>query len=231
MLTMSRNAMATAAIAAAAMLAATACGGDETPTATIAPVATATARPATGTTVAQPTSPVPTPKQLRFNQEPPMTIDQNKRYFATIDIDGKGKVRLELFPKKAPRTVNSFVFLARQGFYDGVSFHRVLAGFVAQGGDPTGTGSGGPGYQFVNEISDLRHTRGAISMANSGPNTNGSQFFICLADQQSLDGNYSVFGQVVEGMDVVLSIRVRDPQQSPNAPVGDRMRSVTIQEQ
>ncbi|MSQ25878.1 MAG: peptidylprolyl isomerase [Dehalococcoidia bacterium] len=192
---------------------------------------TATARSVTATAVGQDTGAVPTPKQLRFSQPPPLAIDQNKRYFATIDIAGKGKVRLELYPKKAPITVNSFVFLARQGFYDGVSFHRVIAGFVAQGGDPTGTGSGGPGYQFVNESSDLRHTRGALSMANSGPNTNGSQFYICLADQPGLDGSYTVFGQVVEGMDVVLSIKLRDPQQSPNAPAGDRMRSVTIQEQ
>ena len=229
MVTMRRKAMAMVAIAAAAMLAATACGADETPIADTGP--TATVRPVTATPVGQATGAVPTPKSLRFSQPPPMTIDQNKRYFATIDIDGKGKVRLELYPKKAPITVNSFVFLARQGFYDGVSFHRVIAGFVAQGGDPTGTGSGGPGYQFVNEISDLRHTRGALSMANSGPNTNGSQFYICLADQPALDGTYSVFGQVVEGMDVVLSIKLRDPQQAPNAPVGDRMRSVTILEQ
>ena len=226
MLTMRRKLATVTAMAIAAVFAVTACGGDD------ASANKATSLPGAATATPGSSGPTATPRVLRWNQVPAMTIDPNKRYFATIEIENKGKVRLELYPKKAPITVNSFVFLARQGFYDGVTFHRVIAGFVAQGGDPTGTGGGGPGYQFVNEISDLRHSPGAISMANSGPDTNGSQFFIVLADQSSLDGNYSVFGQVVEGMDVALSIRLRAPQQGQNTPPpGDRIRTISIEEQ
>ena len=141
-----------------------------------------------------------------------------------------GDFVIQLFPAKAPITVNSFVFLARQGFYNGVTFHRVLEGFMAQGGDPTGTGQGGPGYQFVNETSNLTFDKaGVVAMANSGPNTNGSQFFITFAPQPQLNGGYTIFGQVVSGMDVVNAIRPRNPDQNPTFQ-GDVMESVTITE-
>ncbi|MEN8097782.1 MAG: peptidylprolyl isomerase [Chloroflexota bacterium] len=138
---------------------------------------------------------------------PEMTIDTEKLYQITIETD-KGNIELEMYPEHAPRTVNNFVFLANQGFYDGVKFHRVIPNFVIQGGDPTGTGRGGPGYKFGDEVrgNPLKHERGAISMANAGPNTNGSQFFIAHAPQPHLDGKHTVFGKVVRGMDVVDSI-------------------------
>ncbi len=133
-------------------------------------------------------------------------------------------------PDKAPITVNSFVFLARQGYFDGLTFHRVLQGFMAQGGDPTGTGSGGPGYEFVNEDSDLTFDKpGVVAMANAGRDTNGSQFFITFGPQPRLNGGYTIFGQVISGMDVVNGIRLRNPEQNPPEP-GDAMQSVTITE-
>jgi peptidyl-prolyl cis-trans isomerase B (cyclophilin B) len=134
-----------------------------------------------------------------------MTIDTDKQYTATIETE-KGKLRLELFAKDVPVTVNNFVFLAREGFYDGTTFHRVIPGFMAQGGDPTGTGSGGPGYRFADEFTRYTHVAGTLSMANAGPNTNGSQFFITYAPQRHLDGKHSVFGQLIEGMDVLKRI-------------------------
>jgi cyclophilin family peptidyl-prolyl cis-trans isomerase len=141
-----------------------------------------------------------------------------------------GEFVIQLYPDKAPITVNSFVFLARQGYFDGTTFHRVLEGFMAQGGDPTGTGSGGPGYQFVNENSDLKFDKaGVVAMANSGPNTNRSQFFITFAPQPSLDGSYTIFGQVTSGMDVVNGITRRDPQTNPTF-TGDAIQTVTITE-
>ncbi len=149
------------------------------------------------------------PRPLRYDAPPPMTIDTGKSYTATIQTN-KGNMVCELFPADAPVTVNSFVFLSREGFYDGVTFHRVIPGFMAQGGDPTGTGSGGPGYQFQDEFSDRAHGTGALSMANAGPNTNGSQFFITHAPQPHLDGAHSVFGQLIEGMDVLLKIEQGD---------------------
>ncbi len=165
---------------------------------------------------------------MSYTQPPPLTIDANKQYFATIETN-KGKIRVELFAKDAPKTVNNFVFLAREGFYDGVTFHRVIPGFVAQGGDPRGDGTGGPGYTFADEFSEKRkHVRGALSMANSGPNTNGSQFFIVYAPQPHLDGRHSVFGQVVEGIDVALALTPREP--GPAARPADRMIKVTIEE-
>jgi peptidyl-prolyl cis-trans isomerase B (cyclophilin B) len=145
-----------------------------------------------------------------------MIIDTNKQYTAVIETN-KGKLTLELFAKDVPKTVNNFVFLAREGFYDGVAFHRVIPGFMAQGGDPTGTGSGGPGYMFDNEITSHKHVAGALSMANAGANTNGSQFFITYAPQPHLDGKHSVFGQLTEGMDFL--------QKLVN---GDVMQKVTI---
>jgi peptidyl-prolyl cis-trans isomerase B (cyclophilin B) len=145
-----------------------------------------------------------------------MIIDTSKQYTAVIEIN-KGKLVLELFAKDVPKTVNNFVFLARDGFYDGVTFHRVIPDFMAQGGDPTGTGSGDPGYKFADEFTSHKHVTGAVSMANAGPNTNGSQFFITYAPQPHLDGKHSVFGQLTEGMDVL--------QKLVN---GDVMQKVTI---
>lgn len=147
----------------------------------------------------------------RYQQYPPMVIDTAKRYTATIKTN-KGDITVEFFPKEAPKTVNNFVFLARDGFYDGVTFHRVIPGFVAQGGDPTGTGRGGPGYRFEDEVKNNphKHVVGALSMANAGPNTNGSQFFIVYEPQPHLDGNHTVFGQVTSGMDVARSLENGD---------------------
>ena len=159
---------------------------------------------------------------------PKMTIDVNKQYSADVKMAKGGDFVIQLFPDKAPITVNSFVFLARQGFYNGVTFHRVLEGFMAQGGDPTGTGQGGPGYQFVNETSNLTFDKaGVVAMANSGPNTNGSQFFITFGPQPQLNGGYTIFGQVVSGLDVVNSITPRNPDQNPTFQ-GDVMESITI---
>jgi peptidyl-prolyl cis-trans isomerase B (cyclophilin B) len=148
-------------------------------------------------------------KPKTYSAPPPMTIDTSKQYTATIQTE-KGNLVLELFASDVPITVNNFVFLARDGFYDGTTFHRVEPGFVAQGGDPTGTGTGTPGYQFDDEITDHTHVTGALSMANSGANTNGCQFFITYAPQHHLDGHYSVFGQLIEGMDVLERIEQGD---------------------
>ncbi len=161
---------------------------------------------------------------------PPMTIDKSKQYTATIKMAKGGEFVIQLYPDKAPITVNSFVFLARQGYFDGVTFHRVLQGFMAQGGDPTGTGGGGPGYEFVNEDSDLKFDKaGVVAMANAGRDTNGSQFFITFGPQERLNGDYTIFGQVISGMDVVNAITLRDPDQNPGFP-GDAIQSVTIAE-
>jgi len=138
-----------------------------------------------------------------------MTIDTSKQYTATIETE-KGALVLELFASDVTVTVNNFVFLAREGFYNGITFHRVLPGFMAQGGDPTGTGTGGPGYSFADEFTEHTHVAGALSMANAGANTNGSQFFITYAPQHHLDGKHSVFGQLIEGMDVLEKIKQGD---------------------
>ncbi|GIK34308.1 MAG: peptidyl-prolyl cis-trans isomerase [Gammaproteobacteria bacterium] len=149
---------------------------------------------------------------------PPMQVDTDRTYQVTIETS-RGNIGLELFPAHAPQTVNNFLFLARDGFYDGVSFHRVIANFMIQGGDPTGSGRGGPGYRFADEFegNPLRHERGVISMANAGPDTNGSQFFITHGPQPHLDGRHTVFGKVTSGMDVVDTIKQ-----------GDRMIRVTV---
>jgi len=160
--------------------------------------------------------------------EPPMRIDTSKQYYAAVKMANGGEFVMQLYPDKAPITVNSFVFLACKGYFNGVTFHRVLQGFMAQGGDPTGTGGGGPGYQFVNEDSNLTFDKeGVVAMANAGRDTNGSQFFITFGPQAYLNGNYTIFGQIVQGMDVVKSITLRDPQTGPSF-VGDAMESVTI---
>ncbi|HAX67990.1 MAG TPA: peptidylprolyl isomerase [Anaerolineae bacterium] len=160
-----------------------------------------------------------------------MTIDTSKKYFATVEMEKGGSFVIELYPDKAPITVNSFVFLAREGYFDGVTFHRVLEGFMAQGGDPTGTGMGGPGYQFENEDSDLTFDKaGVVAMANAGRDTNGSQFFITFDAAEFLNGGYTIFGQVIEGMDVVNAITRRDPEQNPNF-LGDAIKTIVISEE
>ncbi|MGA7193268.1 MAG: peptidylprolyl isomerase [Anaerolineales bacterium] len=175
---------------------------------------------------------VPTVKNLQWTSAPAMTIDTTKQYFATITMAKGGVFVIQLYANKAPITVNSFVFLAQQGFYNGVTFHRVLDGFMAQGGDPTGTGGGGPGYQYAYEPNDLKFDKaGVVAMANTGPATptNGSQFFITFAPQPSLDGGYTIFGQVISGMDVINGITRRDPAGNPPPTTpGDAMASVTI---
>jgi cyclophilin family peptidyl-prolyl cis-trans isomerase len=164
-----------------------------------------------------------------YAAEPPMTIDQNKRYFATIKMD-IGDIKLELFPKDAPHHVNSFVFLSREGFYDGVTFHRVIPGFVAQAGDPTGTGSGGPGYTIQDEVNSRTFEDGTLGMAKtSQPNSAGSQWFICYAAQPNLNGGYTVFGQLLEGRDVLDQITPRDPSVA-QAP-GTVINTIEIEEQ
>ena len=167
--------------------------------------------------------------QKQWSSPPEFTIDPQKSYLATLNTEN-GAIIIQLFADKAPKTVNNFVFLAREGFYDNTIFHRVIANFMVQGGDPTGTGRGGPGYQFADEFdSDLKHDRpGRLSMANAGPNTNGSQFFITHVPTPWLDNKHTIFGQVTEGMDVVMSIPERDPQHPDNP--GIRLNSVTIQE-
>jgi peptidyl-prolyl cis-trans isomerase B (cyclophilin B) len=150
-------------------------------------------------------------KKLEWKSSPEMKIDPSTTYRAAIETD-KGVIELELYPQHAPKTVNNFVFLAREGFYDGISFHRVISDFMIQGGDPTGTGRGGPGYKFEDELkgNPLKHETGVISMANSGPNTNGSQFFITHSPQPHLNGRHTVFGKVVSGQEVVDTIQQSD---------------------
>ncbi len=167
--------------------------------------------------------------QKRWATPPLLEIDTKKKYQATLSTD-KGDIVIDLFTEKVPNTVNNFVFLARQGYYDGTIFHRVIADFMAQGGDPTGTGMGGPGYQFADEFDrTLKHDKpGVLSMANAGPDTNGSQFFITHVPTPWLDFKHSVFGQVVKGMDVVMSIPPRNPQK-PEYP-GVKILKIEITE-
>ncbi len=166
-----------------------------------------------------------------FKTCPPFGIDPAKQYTATLHTE-KGDIVIQLYAQQAPLAVNSFVFLAQQGWFNGVTFHRVIPGFVAQTGDPSGSGSGGPGYYFKNEISTglLFDKPGVVGMANSGPDTNGSQFFITYAPQIRLDGSYTIFGQVIQGMSVLENLTPRDPQTTPGLPPGDKILSVTIQE-
>ena len=188
------------------------------PTGTPDPNASPTATPAPTSTVVR-----------RYAAPPEMVIDPEKQYTATIKTE-KGDIRVELYPKEAPQTVNNFVFLARNDFYDGLTFHRVIEGFVAQGGDPTGQGNGGPGYNLPDERNSLKHEAGALAMAKAGTTTSGSQFYITLAPQPNLDGGYTVFGKVVSGMDVLQSITKRDPQRNPRAAPGDKIVDITIEE-
>ena len=157
-----------------------------------------------------------------YSAPPTMTIDVKKHYTATLKTD-RGDLVLELFAADAPKTVNNFVFLAREGFYDNTVFHRVISNFMAQGGDPTGTGRGDPGYRFADEHNNQKHAAGVISMANAGPNTNGSQFFITHLPQPHLDGKHTVFGKLKDpkkGLEVLLKIKQ-----------GDKLIKATIEEQ
>lgn len=163
-----------------------------------------------------------------FDNAPGMVIDTDAEYQAVIQTE-KGDIRLKLFADQAPMTVNNFVFLANQGFYDGTTFHRVLENFMAQAGDPSGSGRGGPGYQFDDETDNgLTFDRaGLLAMANSGPGTNGSQFFITYEPTPWLDGNHTIFGELIEGQDVLDSIRLRDPATDPEP--GDVIEAIIIE--
>jgi cyclophilin family peptidyl-prolyl cis-trans isomerase len=214
-------------------------------TATARPSTVATTRPTTAPALAHSATPKPQPTATRaaaaptaasagvksWSQPPAMSSDPKKKYTATIVTD-KGEIQIQLYADKAPNAVNSFVFLARQHFFDGVTFHRVVPGFMAQAGDPTGTGRGGPGYKFADEIDPtLKHdAAGVVAMANSGANTNGSQFYITYAPQPHLDGGFTIFGRVTAGMDVASNLTPRDPQKNPNAPPGDRIVTIKITE-
>jgi len=168
--------------------------------------------------------------QKQFSQCPPFDVNPQKQYIATLHTE-KGDIVMQLFADKAPLAVNSFVFLARQGWYDGVTFHRVIPGFIAQAGDPSGTGRGNPGYFFNNEISDLKFDKpGMVGMANNGADTNGSQFFITFAPAAHLDGGYTIFGQVLSGLDVAEQLTPRDPDQGTTLLPGDKILSVEIKE-
>lgn len=171
-------------------------------------------------------------KSRQYPAYPPIVVERGLRYTATLHTT-KGEVTIELYPERAPMAVNNFVFLAREGWYDHTSFHHVLPGFMARAGDPTGTGMGGPGYSFENEISpSLRFDQpGMVAVFNLGPGTNGSQFFITYSEQPNLTGNYSIFGKVVAGMDAVNALAARNPELDPSAPPGDEILSIEILEQ
>ncbi len=200
-------------------------GKGATPAAT--PEATPVAEAPASTNPDMPTDPAS--RNGMYATAPAMTIDPAKTYIATIETE-KGNIVAELYASKVPNTVNNFVFLARQGFYDNTTFHRVIAEFMAQAGDPTGTGMGGPGYRFADEFdATLTHDGpGVLSMANSGANTNGSQFFITFAATPWLDGKHAVFGKVIEGLDVLYSISIRDPQTATTP--GDLIKTIRITE-
>ncbi len=205
-------------------------GTEPAPSSAISPTAEATVIEAEPTEAAEEAPPMPENPADRngmYSEPPAMRIDPNESYVATIST-AKGNIVIELFAARAPNTVNNFVFLARQGFYDNTTFHRVIPDFMAQGGDPTGTGTGGPGYVFADEFHpELRHDKaGILSMANSGPGTNGSQFFITYAPTPHLDDMHSVFGQVIEGMDVLTALSPRDPAAATSS--GDAIEKIVI---
>jgi peptidylprolyl isomerase len=203
-----------------------------------APTADAFAAVPTANAVAAPTAAsapnaaaAPAGEHKTYSAPPPMTIDPQKTYTATITTP-HGDFVVKLRPDLAPQTVNSFVFLAREGFYDGLTWHRVLPNFMAQGGDPTGTGAGGPGYNVPDEFTDkiTFDKPGIMAMANTGqPNSGGSQFFVTTAPYPSLNGKYTIFGEVEKGQDVVNGIQLRDPQQNPTTP-GEQIIKITIDE-
>jgi cyclophilin family peptidyl-prolyl cis-trans isomerase/protein-disulfide isomerase len=167
----------------------------------------------------------------QFTSCPPITVDRTKQYLATLHTE-KGDVVIQLFPDKAPITVNSFIYLAQNGWYDNITFHRVVADMYAQTGDPSGTGKGNPGYYIITEIlPTLTFDRpGMVAMVNSGPDTSGSQFFITTASIPQFNGQYTIFGQVLSGMDVVKALTPRNAQPGVEVPPGDKLLSVTIQE-
>ena len=194
-----------------------ACESEAAPTPTSAPAPTAT-------------FPMNTPEPAKGPPDgPPIgDLDTSKTYTATFKIES-GEFKIELFDDDAPLTVENFVKLARSGYYDDTTFHRVLEGFMAQGGDPTGTGTGGPGYRFKDEINARKHdSPGVLSMANAGPNTNGSQFFITFVPTPHLDTGHTVFGKVTEGLDVVLNIKLRDP--GVDVSPGEKILTIEIDE-
>ena len=172
----------------------------------------------------------------QYKEAPAMQIDKNKQYTATLKTD-QGDIVVKLYADKAPLAVNNFVFLAKNGWYDGVTFHRVITNFMAQAGDPTGLGLGGPGYEFPNEVTGLKFDKeGLLAMANAGPDTNGSQFFITYGPAPQLDAadptkeaNYTIFGEVISGMDVLRKLTPRDPQQNPDVN-GSVIKTITIEE-
>ncbi len=170
-------------------------------------------------------------EKRQYDECPPLIIDPLKEYVATIDTE-KGQIVIQLFADKSPLAVNNFIFLAQDGWYDGVSFHRVVPGFVAQAGDPTGTGMGSPGYAFDNEMTaGLKFDRpGIVGMANAGPGSNGAQFFITYAAQPDLDGGYTIFGEVLTGMDTLDLLTVRVPERGINFPEGDKILRISIEE-
>lgn len=249
-------------VLSAAMLLLVACGGEQKPGdvtkigSGVAPTASTKTQAATAPSSASAkSSKSERKKPLQYDAPPPMTIDPTKKYTAVFDVGADanspipkgGEFEVELFADDAPNTVNNFVFLAREGFYDGTTFHRVIQNFMAQGGDPTGSGSGGPGYRFESEFApNRRHDGpGVLSMANSGGiNTNGSQFFITFRETGFLDGYnpdgsakdcaasgvscHTVFGKVTKGLDMVLNITIRDPSA---AGAGDQIKSITIREE
>ena len=192
------------------------------------PAAGTPGAPAEGATPA--TTPAAQSKK-QYSAPPPMTIDPNKQYFATIETN-QGNIKVQLLPKDAPATVNSFVFLSREGFYNGLTFHRVIKDFMIQGGDPKGDGTGGPGYEFKNENASAKFSKGLLAMANSGPDTNGSQFFITTTDKDLsyLNGKYTIFGKVVEGQDVAdkISLVPTNSNDKPVQPV--IINKITIEE-
>ena len=168
----------------------------------------------------------------QYEQPPEMMIDSEKTYLATVMMASGDEIVIEMLDESAPQTVNSFIFLAEEGWFDHITFHRVLPEFIAQTGDPTSTGFGGPGYTIPNEVNpELSHAEaGMVAMANSGADTNGSQWYITLGDASFLDGSYTIFGRVIEGMDVAMGLTVRDPQENPELPPGDAIETVTISE-
>jgi len=169
---------------------------------------------------------------MQYDAPPEMTLEDGVQYTARVTMENGDEFVIELYPDSAPQTVNNFIFLANDGWYDDVTFHRVLPGFVAQTGDPTGTGLGGPGYMIPNEVDpELSHAeKGMVAMANSGPDTNGSQWYVTYDDVSQLDGGYTIFGRVIEGMDSVDEITPRDPSRDPNAAPGDTIKSIVIEE-
>jgi len=220
------------AMVAGALVLAACGGGGSTNTPTVG--SGSTAATSRSTTAACAATPISTPVlggnvTKKYACAPAMTIDTNKKYFATIKMD-IGDIKLELFAKDAPVTVNNFVFLSRDHYYDGVTFHRVIPNFVAQAGDPTGTGSGGPGYTIKDEVNSHQFLDGTLGMAKtSAPNSGGSQWFIDYTPQTSLNGGYTAFGQVVSGRDVLDKIMPRDPA-SATQP-GTKINTIEIEEQ